>query len=533
MVPLSLSFVYTGLAIVSANHPGESVDQALFAAIHTLGEVRAFDGHGNNLAHPEWGAAHRPFTRWLPNDYADGMHEPAGAGRPSARAISNAVCNQPVDRPCHLPVTDMLWQWGQFLDHDIAETPLDEEDLELPIRVPQGDPWFDPLGQGGVSLPFTRSAGDYESGVRQQINGITAYIDASMVYGSDAQRARALRAFDGLGRLASSEGNQLPLNLLGLPNAPSSEAPNFYLAGDVRANEQIGLTAMHTLFMREHNTLCERLSVIFPGAGGDQLYQAARALVIAEVQQITFEEFLPALLGGRALPPYIGYDDRVDATLSNEFAVAAYRLGHTLLSDNLRMNPPSDGVESVSLAEAFFSPETYQELGVDSILGGLVTQRPQELDPLVVHGVRNFLFGPPGSGGLDLAALNIQRGRDHGVPGYAELRAMVGMPAVEAISELAWRPALAAGLADSYAHVNAIDAWVGLLAEVPAEGTLVGETLSRLLVRQFSALRDGDRFWYERSLSPAALGWVDQQSLATLIERNSELQPQADVFRLP
>lgn len=534
MLPLTVSiavplWVWGGEPLHEA-HPENG---ALVSAISALGEFRSFDGSGNNLAHPEWGAAHRAFNRWLPNDYLDGLGEPAGAGRPSARAISNAVVHQASERPCHLPVTDMLWQWGQFLDHDIAETPHDEEDLHLPIRVPLGDPWFDPEAQGGLSLPFSRSAAETHDGVREQLNGITAWVDASMVYGSDAERARALRAWDGLGRLATSADDQLPLNNLGLTNAPSAEAPNFFLAGDIRANEQIGLTAMHTLFVREHNTLCEALAQRFPAASGEQLYQAARALVGAQVQRITYEEFLPTLLGSRALSPYLGYDPSVDGTLANEFAVAAFRLGHTFLSNELLLEPAVDGVASISLADAFFAPSTYLDLGIESILGGLVNQRPQELDPLLVDGVRNFLFGPPGAGGLDLAALNIQRGRDHGVPGYAALRAMAGLDPVTSIEEIAWRQALAEGLQASYAGVDEIDAWVGLLAEVPTGEALVGETLGHLLVRQFEALRDGDRFWYERSLSPAALAWVQRQTLASVIERNTELRVQADVFHLP
>jgi hypothetical protein len=267
-------------------------------------------------------------------------------------------------------------------------------------------------------------------------------------------------------------------------------------------------------------------------------------LVGAQIQRITYEEFLPALLGSRALSPYLGYDPNVDGTIANEFAVAAYRLGHTFLSNELLLEPATGGVTTISLADAFFSPSTYLDLGIDSILGGLVSQRPQELDPLLVDGVRNFLFGPPGAGGLDLAALNIQRGRDHGVPGYAALRAMAGLEAVTSIEQIAWRQALADGLQASYAGVDEIDAWVGLLAEVPTGDALVGETLGRLLARQFEALRDGDRFWfealrdgdrfwYERSLSPAALAWVHGQNLASVIERNTDLDVQPDVFHLP
>ena len=158
--------------------------------------------------------------------------------------------------------TDFLWQWGQFLDHDID---LTESNTSEPffITVPSGDPWFDPLDTGTLQMPFFRSMSDIFTGTdpsnpRQQLNGITAFIDASNVYGSDPQRAAALRTNDGTGRLKVSDGDFLPYNIDGLPNAPGN-GPEFFLAGDVRANEQVALTAMHTLFVREHNRLADQI----------------------------------------------------------------------------------------------------------------------------------------------------------------------------------------------------------------------------------------------------------------------------------
>src|SRR5690606_5728742 len=121
-----------------------------------------------------------------------------------------------------------------------------------------------------------------------------------------------------------SAGNNLPYNVDGLPNAPDA-TEDFFVAGDVRANEQLGLTAMHTLFVREHNFLANKIRKKHPLYSGKQIYQLARALVGAEMQKITYSEFLPVLLGSHALRPYRGYKKSVNPSIANVFSTAAYR----------------------------------------------------------------------------------------------------------------------------------------------------------------------------------------------------------------
>jgi peroxidase len=170
----------------------------------------------------------------------------------------------------------MFWQWGQFIDHDMDLTEGADPPEPFPIQIPTGDSFFDPYSTGTAIISMNRSAYDRATGAtpnnpRQQMNFITAYLDASMVYGSDAIRAAALRTNDGTGRLKTSAGQLLPFNTDGLPNAGGPD-PNFFVAGDVRANEQVGLTAMHTLFVREHNRLIEIIHRRHPGLGGDEIY---------------------------------------------------------------------------------------------------------------------------------------------------------------------------------------------------------------------------------------------------------------------
>lgn len=259
-------------------------------------DVWSIDGTANNLVNPLWGSAGEEFLRLTTVGYADGSSEPSGDQRPNARVISNACAAYDGDVPNTVNASDFPWQWGQFIDHDVAETPVADPSEWFDIQVPAGDPDFDPFNTGEVTIPLDRSHYNMVNGVRQQVNEITAFIDTSHVYDSDEERARELRVLDGTGRLKTSEGDLLPFSENGLENAPSTDA-SFFLAGDIRANEQVGLSAMHTLFVREHNYWADRMLRITPSLNGDELYEVARAIVAAEMQLITYNEFLPLLLG--------------------------------------------------------------------------------------------------------------------------------------------------------------------------------------------------------------------------------------------
>ena len=485
-------------------------------------EFRSIDGVGTNPAHPDWGSANTAFLRLAPPAYADGLDAPSGQNRPSARLISNLVVAQPELIPSAIGASAMVWQWGQFLDHDLDLSPVATPEEEFDIPVPTGDPEFDPTGSGQAVIPLDRTLYTRANGVRQQINDLTAFIDASQVYGVDETRATALRALDGTGRLKTGEGSLLPFNTAGLPNAPA--APQFFLAGDFRVNEQIGLMAIQTLFMREHNHWADYFKAGHSEWSDEQIYRHARAIVGAEIQAITYREFLPLLLGRDALRPYRGYQPQVNPGIANEFATAAYRVGHTMLSPTLlRLN--ADGSEHadgpISLIESFFNVGEILTNGIEPILSGLTVQIGQEVDNYLVDEVRNFLFGPPGAGGFDLASLNIQRGRDHGLPAYTQVRRALGLRPIRTFADITPDATTSANLAAAYASVNDIDLWVGGLAEPHAPDAMVGETFRAILRDQFERLRDGDRFWYQSYLPADWVRTVEQQTLSTIIQRNA------------
>lgn len=491
-------------------------------------EYRSFDGTGNNLADVELGSTDERLIRLAATEYGDGISTPAGEDRPSGREISNELSAQSQPSPSSRDLTDMVWLWGQFIDHDISisEGAMPEEEFD--IDVPAGDHLFDPAYSGDKVIGLNRTVYDTSTGVdtdnpREQVNEISAYIDGGMVYGSDMERANELRSFEG-GKLRVSDDNLLIFNDADLPNQDNGPDERLFLAGDVRANENVALTSLHTLWVREHNRIATELESEDPLLSDEELYQQARSQVISQIQAITYNEYLPALIGNGTIPDYEGYDSSVDPSVANEFSTAAYRFGHSMVSDQLlRLDNDGQTAESgnIDLQDAFFAPQEVVDHGIDSLLIGAATQTANEVDNQIVDAVRNFLFGPPGNGGFDLASLNIQRGRDHGLADYNQTRSDLGLGAVSDFDEITSDVRVQQRLRELYGTVDNIDLWVGGLAEDHVPGQSMGLTFSTILADQFGRIRDGDRFWYQNILEGEALKEIESTRLSDVIERNT------------
>lgn len=513
----------------------------------------SYDGTGNNPSHPLWGSTGSQLIRIAPAEYGNGISTIGGTDRPSAREISNVIADQgSQDIISDRMLAAMIYAWGQFIDHDLDLTPTGgTESLDIP--VPTGDPYFDPNGTGTQVIHSTRSVfaagtGTSASNPRQQINTLTAWLDGSMVYGSDATTARALRTLAG-GLMKTSDGNLLPINNAAtfpngtLPMANDAHIlPNdqMFAAGDVRANENVELTALQTLFVREHNFWSRRIAAANPGLSDEQIYQRARGRVIAEIQAITFNEWLPSILGTGAISRYSGFRSNVNPGISNEFSTAGFRVGHTLLGDDVEFLDNNGNAigEEVPLSGAFFNPELVHEFGIDPVLKYLASDPASEVDNTIVGSVRNFLFGPPGSGGFDLASLNIARGRDHGLADYNRVRQAYGLPRLTSYAQITPDVAVQQELEQLYGPastgINNIDLWVGALAEKHVPGGSVGPTIRAIMVDQFQRLRDGDPLWYQRNFSGAELRDIDNTTLTDVLRRNttnSNLQGNSFFFR--
>lgn len=454
------------------------------------------------------------ITRLAPPSEGAKTGELSGKDRPAPRDISNAVAAQGnQETKNNNNASDLLWSWGQFIDHDMVLTKEGEEAAN--ISVPKGDRGLDPTGTGRGMIPFKRSESVVDSyGIHQQVNEQTPLIDASMVYGATPEETEHLRTHTG-GFMKIGEDGFLP-----------DDPDTMVLAGDKRAAEQPGLLSLHTLFVREHNRQAGLIAKANPLMSDDKIFAEARKLVTAEIQAITYNEFLPLLLGNEKSDPGNYYIDQTtnDGKVSNEFATAAYRLGHTLVSEKVAVKQADGSIKQVSLDDVFFQPEFTKKEGIGAILSGQSEQTSEKVDNKIVDGLRNRLFGPPGSGapGLDLASLNIQRGRDHNLPTYNAMREALGMRKIESFDDPVFQDGVGEQLASVYASPDEIDLWVGGLAENPSGSSMLGETFTKIVGEQFAKTAKADENFYTRSMSYADQQWLNDLSLADILKANTD-----------
>ena len=512
------------------------------------------NGVGNNIADPTWGAANTDFSRITAANFADGISAPNGQTLPSARVISNLIANQDLDgveqdENNSRSMSDFVYAWGQFIDHDVDLT--ESGTVAMNIPVPAGDPTFDPTDQGDLSIAFDRSqiapgTGTSTSNPAQFVNQDTSYIDGSMIYGSDPTTAAALRTFSG-GQLKTSAGDLLPYNTMGLNMADNIGVPEdtLFAAGDVRANENVELSNLTTLFVREHNYQASLLAQEHPTWTDQQLYEGARQIVIGEIQSITYNEWLPALMGNNALTPYKGYNPTANASIDDEFSSAAFRL-HTLLDDDVQFldnnGNPITSIEGgdLPLADDFFQPAIVALPGeVAGNLKYLASDYAQEVDEQTVDGLRNDLFPDAPVvegvevGASDLIADDIQRGRDEGDPTYNQMRVAMGEAPVTSFSQITSNVQLQGELQQIYGNVNNVELFVGLMGENHLPGSSLGQTEQAVLATQFESLRDGDRYFYENADPKSLVNQLNNTTLAQIIERNTgltNLQPDVFIF---
>uniref|UniRef100_UPI00358FE3B3 peroxidasin homolog isoform X2 n=1 Tax=Myxine glutinosa TaxID=7769 RepID=UPI00358FE3B3 len=452
---------------------------------------RTHDGTCNNLAHPMRGSSLISFERLLKPVYDNGFTEPRGMRPerlynghrlPTPRRVSTQLIGSDVVTPDNR-YTHMLMQWGQFFDHDIdltvpalsqagfsdgrhCDESCSDEPPCFPITMPPGDPRHHHRGNAASAhcMLFVRSSPICGSGMtsllinsvypREQINQLTAYLDASNVYGSTAREAESVRDHASQrGLLKRGIVQRTGKSLLPFAEGPPTECLRderespipCFLAGDQRSNEQVGLTAMHTLWLREHNRIATALLQLNSHWDGDTLYHEARKIVGAEMQHITYSHWLPKVLGEegmRKMGPYVGYDPSANTGIYNSFATAAFRFGHTLINPILqRLNSSFETIAEghLPLHKAFFSPfRIVNEGGIDPILRGMFAASGKMRRPtqLLNHELTEHLFHMAHTVALDLAAINVQRGRDHGIPPYNDFRLFCNLSSASSFDDL-------------------------------------------------------------------------------------------------
>ena len=603
--------------------------------------VRTLNGHDNNPRHGAWGEANTLYLRVAAPNYADRISVMLGG--PSVRYVSNRVFNDTGQNIfSENGLTQWAWVWGQFMDHDFGlrdETPGES----APLTFNANDPLEGFTNDFGV-MGFTRTPaapGTGTSSARQHVNTLSSFIDASNVYGVTSARlewlrvgpvdndlgnngARLMLTTDGYLPRVTARGDAAsapPMDLMGpLAGTPDKAV----VAGDVRANENIALTALHTLFAREHNRIVGRL----PGfLSAEEKFQVARRVVGAELEYITYTQFLPAM--GIRLSPYGGYDPSVNPGLSNEFAVVGYRAHSQIhgefdvavhLGTYTRAQLATFGARGIAVTRtaeeillnvplnaAFGAPDLLRQLGIGPVLESL-GERQYKNDEQMDNALRSVLFQVPKpgipdpslcgepvdhpecfKGVTDLGALDIARGRDHGMPSYNDMRRAYGLAPKTSFVDITGeatqqfpsdpqidpsdpindadiidfvrlrddngnliplddpeaneaavigirRTTLAARLKAIYGNVERLDAFVGMVAERHVNGSEFGELQLAMWKKQFEALRDGDRFFYQNDPVLRIIGQqfgVDfRHTLAEIVGFNTDVTVQANVFKV-
>ena len=598
-------------------------------------QIRSLDGSGNNVQHPDWGKSGTQYVRVAPANFADGISQPVSG--PSARSISNRIFNDVGQNLfSENGSTQWVWTWGQFLDHTFGlrnETPAEN----MPIPFDKNDPlesFTDDLGQIDFArTPAAPGTGTSRQNPRQQINTVPSFIDGFPIYGGTNARLEWLRTGpvdgnmanngatllmtpDGYLPRATARGNAATAPAMDIFGAQTSEDSSVVVSGDVRANENVALTAVHTLFAREHNRLVGLLPANLPN---ELKFQIARRVVGAEEQYITYNEFLPAV--GIHLPAYRGYDPNVNPSLSTEFATVGYRV-HSMVHGDFDIDVPAgtyspsllatfeaegivvttgangDQEVTVPLTLAFGNPNLLQQIGEGPLLASLAENSQYKNDEQIDNSMRSTLFQIPKPGATqpcgtpivnpdcfndvsDLGAIDVQRGRDHGIPSYNDLRRAYGLPPVRSFTQITGestdqlprgltinspaildfvklfdingnplplgnqedavvgirRSTLAARLKAIYGDVNNVDAFVGMVSEKHVPGTEFGPLQLAMWTKQFEALRDGDRFFYANDpvldVIRRTVGLDYRVTLSQLIKLDAGESLQPNVFKLP
>ena len=525
---------------------------------------RTANGQCNNLQNPTWGSALSCQRRLLPANY-DGnsgfRQSVAGGPLPAPRTLSLNLHNH-LNRPTNY-VTHMYMFFGQLLDHDIALTPVstteDNEAIECcppteethpqcrPILIDNNDPFYSQFGV--TCLNFVRSAicSTCILGDRQQMDQVTAFIDASFVYGNSDNETASLRSNDGTGRLRIQRSNYG--DLLPRSRDPNNDQCSFpetddicFEAGDPRVNQHTVLTSLQTIFVREHNRIVGGLRQVNPNWGEERLFQEARRIVGAEMQVITYKEYLPITLGKDRMNYFklwtgstTSYNPETNPTMILEFSTTAFRFGHSLINSVVANNPLNSTNGRRLLRDEFFQPfDLYRGLA-GPLVKGASDSPAQWFDRHLVQDVTNFLYRIRGDRtGLDLAATNINRGRDHGMPTYVEMvrYCSEGEIVIRSFNDLVNRDLMeyeqAEALRRNYRNVNDIDLWTAILMEIPNENAVVGPTGACIIGMQFHNLKFGDRFYFEhrnvaRRFTSNQMEELSKVSLSRIICLNTDV----------
>lgn len=522
---------------------------------------RRADGSCNNLYVPWWGKSNTPYERLVGPDYDDGVSSPKTESKvpyeklPNPRTVAIKIHDHMRSFP---KTTHMLAFFGQHVNHDLAMTARSSysngaekvcgcnsyRDPDcLPIPVPPNDYY----NKDQKCFPFTRSSAsnknfDCKLSYREQSNMQTHWLDLSNIYGTSSVHAKNLRTYqDGLLKTSTNPATgyiDLPVNgRKDCGNIPVMDS--CFLKGDPRGEDNHYLYLFNLMYVKEHNRIAKALKAINSNWNDETLYQEARKINIAAYQHLIYFEYLPMMLGSyamkrwRLIPEKDGYFKNYDRNLSpqlkNSYATAAGRHGHPMINKFHYKYTKNFNLAANYTTHFILHRHTYHP---DDSLRGLLLQHSYVQSPHLNEYVNNWLFD-----GLSkhwarhsLSALNINRGRDHGLAGYNKYRAWCGLGYAKSFNDLRNIPeSVRYELEKLYAHVDDIDLFTGMTSEYAVEDGVLGYTAACIVGEGMFTWKYGDRFYYETDnqltgFTPDQLKEIKKTSLARFICDNSDMK---------
>ncbi|MEO0684247.1 MAG: peroxidase family protein, partial [Cyanobacteria bacterium J06649_11] len=505
--------------------------------------TRTADGSFNDLEHPEMGMAGTRFGRNIP--LKETKVDTENLLEPNPRNISRVLLKRDEFQPATI-LNLHAASWIQFQTHDWFSHGDNQPDKKFNIPLEQDDYWQEKYGSLEIDKTLTDpTRKDDNTNPATFINKETHWWDGSQVYGSNQETIDKLRSHTD-GKMLIGEDDLLPLN-------PESGIDDV----GVSSNWWVGLSMLHTLFVKEHNTICDHLKQIYPDWTDENLFNHARLINAALMAKIHTVEWTPAILPlpatdfalnanwygllGKDIKKWFGRfgngellsgitgsktDHHTAPYYLTEEFVSVYRM-HPLIPDELEFY--SHNTKQLLGKKDFksgFNRQTrslVEEIGMSDLFYSFGVTYPGQI---TLHNYPNFLRELVHSNGqiFDLAAVDILRDRERGVPRYNRFRELLGRGKVKSFEEITSNSEWAKELREVYNNdIDSVDLMVGLFAEDLPNGFGFSDTAFRVFILMASRRLKSDRFFtkdYRAEIyTQFGLDWIENNSFVTIIRR--------------
>eukprot|EP00105_Crassostrea_gigas_P042884 XP_019927032.1 PREDICTED: peroxidase-like protein [Crassostrea gigas] len=458
---------------------------------------RRTDGQCNNPINPLLGSSFTPQQRVLPNAYDN-----RAIDSPRTRSVDNSPL------PSARTVSNRVFQGMTPVSARGSMKPT--ACFIIPVNIENRDHFF-PNSRPACTLFVTPKHRPFgcQNGVREQINERTSFVDGSMIYGSDSTNER----------LAEHVQNILPPHPQGCP-AEIQATRDCFVAGDHRQSETPILTVPHITWLRRHKLIADALRNATAITNDEILFQETKRIVIAELQHVTYNEFLPAVLDNKTTKAFIlrsrrsghvdNYNPFINHRTINAFGVAAYRIGHSLVRNTLGLLEKGRLI-TFPVQKHFEVPDLMYEGGYER-MARWMSREPKSLsDRLLVDGIRNRLFENFNFMGPSVETTSLDLGALLGVENTVFRPTMLTDSSVVSLEPTSLQLRV-----EVFRHPDDIDLFAGGMSETPDKGSILGPTFQCLIAYQFSLYKQGDRFWYERKFQENPVAAFTRAELAEI-----------------